>query len=320
MAKRISIPDTDISVFPLGLGTAAAGIDWDGNDADRLLDAYLDLGGTLIDSARIYSDWIPPEIGRSERVIGDWFQRSKKRDRIVLMTKGGHPKFSSPSDDLHISRMTRTDMKYDIELSLKTLRVDTIDIYFYHRDYRAQSVEDEIETMEQIRNEGKIQYYGCSNWQADRIREADAYCKEKGYRGFIADQALLNLGMKFMHPLPDDTLVYIKDDLFKYHEENLRNMAMPYMSVASGFFHIFAAKGEEGVKNNPFYTSQNVKVAERCMQLTGKYNASISQVALGFFTQQPFPCIPLYGPQNIEQLKDAMGYVDMNFEKGDFDF
>ena len=318
MAERRNIPDTDLSVFPLGLGTVGAGIDWDGKEADRLLDTFLDLGGNLIDSARIYSDWIPPEIGRSERVIGDWLQRSGKRDRVVLMTKGGHPKYTGPWDDLHIPRMSREDMKYDIELSLKALRVETIDIYFYHRDNREQTIEEEIETMEQFRKEGKIRYYGCSNWQADRIREADAYCKQKGYRSFIADQALLNLGMKYMNPLPDDTLAYFKDDLFKYHAENLQNLAMPYMSVASGFFHIFAAEGVEGVKNNPYYTPQNIQVAERCLELAKKYGSSISQVALGFFTFQPFPCVPLYGPQNVAQLEDAMGYIEVKFEKGDF--
>lgn len=318
MNKIIKILDTELSLFPLGLGTVGAGIDWDGDDADKLLDAFLDMGGNLIDSARIYSDWIPPEIGRSERVIGDWLQRSGKRERAILMTKGGHPKFTGPSDDLHISRMSRADMKCDIELSLKALRVDTIDIYFYHRDDLAQTVEEEIETMEQFRREGKIRYYGCSNWNADRIIEADKYCKEKGYRGFIADQALLNLGMKYMKPLSDDTMAYIKDDLYKYHTENPFNLAMPFMSVASGFFHIFAAEGEEGVKNNPYFTPMNIKVAKHCMDLAKKYNGSISQVVLGFFSQQPFSCIPLYGPQNIEQLKDAMGYIELNFDKEDF--
>jgi aryl-alcohol dehydrogenase-like predicted oxidoreductase len=319
MSKRISIPDTDLSAFPLGLGTAMAGIEWAGKEADNLLDAFVDMGGNLVDTARIYSDWIPPEIGRSERVIGDWLQRGGKRNRIVLMSKGGHPKFTNPSDDLHISRMSRAEMRQDIELSLKALRVDTIDIYFYHRDNPAQTVEAEIETMEQFRHEGKIRYYGCSNWQAVRIRAADVYCKEKGYRGFVADEALLNLGMKYMHPLPDDTMAYMKDDLFKYHQENLRNLAMPYMSIAGGFFHFFAAGGEEAVKNSPYSTPENGRVAKRCMELAEKYNVSLSQVLLAFFSCQPFPCVPLYGPQNTEVLKDAMGYVSANFDKEDFD-
>ena len=79
MSDFFTIPDTDLSLCPLGLGTAGAGLDWDGADADYLFDAYLDMGGNLIDTARIYSDWVAPETGRSERVIGDWIQRSGRR-------------------------------------------------------------------------------------------------------------------------------------------------------------------------------------------------------------------------------------------------
>lgn len=319
MNKRIRIPETDLSVSPIGLGTVGAGIDWNGAEADRLIDAYLDMGGNVIDSARVYSDWIPPETGRSERVIGEWIQRNRKRDKVVLITKGGHPKYTSPKDDIHIPRMTPADMRHDIELSLKTLHVDTIDIYFYHRDNREQTVEEEIETMEAFRKEGKIRYYGCSNWEADRIAEADNYCRKKGYRGFVADQALLNMGMKYMKPLEDDTLVYMKEQLFDYHTKNRQNLAMPYMGVASGFFHLFILNGEEAVKNSPYYTEKNIEVAEHCKKLMKKYNATVSQIILGFFTQQPFPCVPLYGPQNVEQLRDAMGVAEIQFEKEDFD-
>jgi aryl-alcohol dehydrogenase-like predicted oxidoreductase len=319
MTTRITIPDTDLNLCPIGLGTAVAGLAWDYDYADKLLGTYLDLGGNVIDTARVYSDWVPSEIGRSERVIGDWLQRSGKRCHIILMTKGGHPKFTSPSDDLHIPRMTRADMRQDIELSLKALRVDTIDIYFYHRDNRSQSVEEEIETMEQFLKEGKIRYYGCSNWQADRIRKSDTYCAGRGYRGFIADQALLNLGIKYIDHLPDNTLVPMKGDLFRYHTENLKNLAMPYMGIANGFFHTFAAKGRDAVKENPYCTPQNLKVANHCTDLMQRYGASVSQVVLGFFSHQPFPCVPLIGPKNVEQLKDAMGATNNKFRSTDFD-
>lgn len=321
MANRIWIPNTDLELSPIGLGTVNAGIDWDGADADRVYNTYLDLGGNVIDTARVYADWMRPyEIGRSERVLGDWLRRSGKRDQVVIITKGGHPKFTCPEDDVHIPRMTPADMRGDIEKSLKSIGVDTIDIYFYHRDNRAQTVEEEIETMEQFRREGKIRYYGCSNWEADRIIEADNYCKAKGYRGFVADQSLLNMGMKYMNPLADDTMVYCQGDLHEYHKNNQANLLMPYMGVASGFFHLFAAKGEEGVKHSNYYTPGNIKVAKRCLELMNKYHASVSQIVLGFFTQQDYPCVPLYGPQNDAQLKDAMGTMEIKFEKRDFEF
>ena len=84
--KTITIPDTDLTLSPLGLGCVKAGLKWDGGEADRLFDAFLYMGGNVYDTARVYSDWIPSERGRSERVIGDWLSRSGKRQDVILMT------------------------------------------------------------------------------------------------------------------------------------------------------------------------------------------------------------------------------------------
>ena len=156
--------DTDLTFHPLGLGTVNAGLAWDGADADRIFDTFLDMGGSLIDTAHVYSDWVKPERARSERAIGDWLQRSGKRNHIVLVTKGGHPDMTSEHPDMHISRMKKEDMRSDLESSLRQLRTDHIDIYFYHRDDVNQPVEELVEVMEEFRRQGKIRYYGCSNW------------------------------------------------------------------------------------------------------------------------------------------------------------
>ena len=78
--KTIQIPDTDLVLAPVGMGCVKAGLKWDGPEADRIFDAYYDAGGNLYDTARVYSDWIGPERGRSERVLGDWLARSGKRN------------------------------------------------------------------------------------------------------------------------------------------------------------------------------------------------------------------------------------------------
>ena len=318
MKEFIHIPDTELTVSSIGLGTTLAGFDWDGAEADRIYDTYLDMGGNLIDTARVYSDWIPGEIGRSERVLGDWLRRQKKRNHVIIITKGGHPRMQKPEDDIHLSRMTAADMRSDLELSLRALGTDTIDIYLYHRDNLNQSVEEEMETMEQFRREGKIRYYGCSNWNTARMIEADAYAQSKGYRGLVADESLLNMGSKYMNPLSDDTLGYIKGSLWDYHLENLHNLAIPFMGVASGFFHLYLHKGMESVQDSPYFTEKNIRVAERCRELMEKYHATVSQILLAFFSVQPFPCVPLYGPQNVEQLKDAMGALKLSLSPEDY--
>lgn len=318
MPKRVAIPDTDLSLCPVGLGTAGAGVRWLEIGAGRIFDAYLDLGGNVIDTARVYSDWVPPERGRSERVIGDWLYKTCKRSQIVLVTKGGHPKFTSHDDDLHLSRMTPSDMRRDLELSLKALRVDTVDLYFYHRDNPAQSVEELIETMEEFRREGKIRYYGCSNWTAPRIRAADLYAQSKGYRGFVADESLLNMAVKHGKPHPDDTLTSITGDLSLYHEENPRNLAIAYMSVATGFFHRLLDGGEAAVEASSYNTPKNLEIAARVGALAEKYSASISKILLGYLWQMPFQCVALYGPKDLNQLKDAMETIDLEFDRADF--
>ena len=319
MKTKITIPDTDLTFHPLGLGTVNAGLAWDGADADRIFDTFLDMGGSLIDTAHVYSDWVKPERARSERAIGDWLQRSGKRNHIVLVTKGGHPDMTSEHPDTHISRMKKEDMRSDLESSLRQLRTDHIDIYFYHRDDVNQPVEELVEVMEEFRRQGKIRYYGCSNWTTSRMKAADRYCREKGYRGFIANQALLNLGYKYMNRLDDDTLVYADSQMQQYHRENKGNLLMPYMGVCSGFFHKYAAGGADAVKGSPYYTEGNLKTAERVKELCEKYNATVTQAVLGFFGQQDFDCAPLYGPKNAEQVREAMKTFEIPFCRDDYE-
>lgn len=319
MRKTITIPDTDINILPFGLGTVNAGVAWDGADADRIFDTFLDEGGTLIDTAHVYSDWIRPEKARSERVIGDWLERSGKRNHIVLMTKGGHPDMTVDTPDMHRNRMTKEDMNSDLESSLKTLRTDYIDIYFYHRDDTKQTVEELIEVMEDFRREGKIRYYACSNWSTDRMKQADAFCRERGYRGFVANQSLYNLGYRYMKPMADDTLGYADLAMQDYHRDNPANLLMPYTGVCAGFFHKYAAAGFDAVADSPYCTEGNIKMAEKVKKLCKKYNATVSQVVMGFFGQQEFACAPLYGPKNAEQVKEAMKTFDIPFSREDYE-
>ena len=316
--ERKQIQDTELWVSPFGLGTADAGVAWKEEDTEKIFGTYLELGGNVIDTAHVYSDWVPPEISRSERVIGDWLTKTKKRNEIVLVTKGGHPSMLGENPDMHKSRMRKEDMIQDLDSSLMKLRTDHVDLYFYHRDNEEQSVEEEIDTMEAFVKAGKIRYYGCSNWTAKRMQEADAYCARMGYRGFAADQSLLNLGMKYMKPLADDTLGYIKDEAFQYHIDNADNLAMPYMGNCSGFFHILEAKGEEGVKENPYYTPGNMEAARRMKKLREKYGCSLTQAILGFFFCQPFTCVPLYGSSSPERIADACRTMEIPFTAEDY--
>ena len=184
---RIKIKDTDLELSRLGLGCVKAGVKWAGQEAFDLFDAFLDMGGNVYDTARVYSDWIPSERGRSERVLGQWLAHSGKRHDIVLVSKGGHPDMTGPDPDMHKSRVSERCLKYDLEESLRVLGTDYIDIYFYHRDKEEVPVSELIDIMEDFKKQGKIRYYACSNWTTTRMKEADAYAVSKGYRGFVAN-------------------------------------------------------------------------------------------------------------------------------------
>ena len=90
--KKITLMNTDLELSPMGMGCVNAGIKWDGEDAYRIFDAFLDMGGNVYDTARVYSDWIPSEIGRSERVLG---QCSVRAESVMTL-------YYSPRADIRI--------------------------------------------------------------------------------------------------------------------------------------------------------------------------------------------------------------------------
>lgn len=138
--------------------------------------------------------------------------------------------------------------------------------------------------MEDFRQQGKIRYYACSNWTTARMKEADAYVASKGYRGFVANEALYNIGEPWMKPMSDDTLVMLDEEMQKYHEENPKNLAMPYSSVCNGFFHKLFAEGKGAVSSSEYYTEGNLKNAERLHKLIEEYEISVTQAVLGYLT------------------------------------
>ena len=224
MKHTLILPGTGLSVSPFGLGCTRAGSAWTGERADRLLDYFVDMGGNVIDTARIYG---LPDIGASEATLGGWLHRRGRRSDIVLMTKGGHPEVSS----MHVSRMSRRDMELDLAASLRALRTDYVDIYFYHRDDEDQSVGELLECMEDFRRAGHIRFYACSNWSTRRMREADDYARAHGLTGFVGNECLYNLGSDGVGPLMDDTLIRADGEMLAYHQGGTQNTMMPYSGL-----------------------------------------------------------------------------------------
>jgi aryl-alcohol dehydrogenase-like predicted oxidoreductase len=141
------LPRTDLEPSVICLGTAemgGGGID-DGASA-AILDRYLELGGNVIDTAHVYSDWIPGAKQRSEKFLGRWLRERRVRDEIILSTKGAHPELGT----MEVPRMSPVEVSRDLEASLQTLGVDHVDLYWLHRDDPQTPVEEILLMLEGV--------------------------------------------------------------------------------------------------------------------------------------------------------------------------
>nr|WP_169449879.1 aldo/keto reductase [Cohnella laeviribosi] len=117
--NQVQIPNTELRVSQIGLGSALFGSAVSKDDAFRLMDRYADLGGNMIDTAEVYANWLPDvETSVSEKTIGEWMKERGNRNRLVVTTKGAHPRM----DTMHIPRLSKAEIREDLEGSLRGFR------------------------------------------------------------------------------------------------------------------------------------------------------------------------------------------------------
>lgn len=298
------IPHTSLkaSVLCLGTGDMGAGIDRQGSF--RMLDEFLASGGNFIDTASVYSDWIPGEASRSEKLIGAWMQERRNRSQVVLATKGAHPRL----DSMHVGRLSPAEVASDLDASLKHLQTEVIDLYWLHRDDPTRPVAEILETLHRLALAGKLRYYACSNWRLERILEAQAYAREHAIPGFAAVQNLWNLAQPNPDGFADQTIAFMDEPLRQYHEQT-QLAAVPYSSQANGLFHKLEKASAESLPANlqSWYvnpvTLERFKKLQALRQDTG---LTTTQIVLGYLTSQPFPTFPIVGPKSSGQLADCL--------------
>jgi aryl-alcohol dehydrogenase-like predicted oxidoreductase len=308
----------DLHPSPICLGTADLGSAVDRTSSFALLDAYIDLGGNFLDTAKIYADWLPGERSISEKLLGEWINLRRNRHRIVLATKGAHPDLVS----MHLPRLSRAEIEADLHASLDHLQTDIIDLYWLHRDDPARPVEDIIITMNDAVKAGKIRYFGCSNWHVERIRLANEYATAHGLGGFAADQPMWNMAVIDAQAIGDPTIVVMDNELWKYHQK-AQLPAIPYSATANGLFQ----KLEKDAYNtfNPlhqqvYHNPANEIRFERASQLSARRKLSMTQIVLGYLLSQPFPTHPIIGPKTLTQLRDCLSAVDVHLEEADISY
>jgi aryl-alcohol dehydrogenase-like predicted oxidoreductase len=297
--QTLTLPATDLSTSPLCLGCANLGVKNTEGEALHLLDAFAAAGGNFLDSARVYSNWVPGELNRSERIIGDWIASRGNREHIILATKGAHPILGSVD-----SRLSREHIDIDLFGSLGTLRVDTIDLYYVHRDEPSRPVADIMDTLHAHQKAGHIRYYACSNWRPDRIKAAQAYADSNGMTGFVANQMRWSLAGMSAGPPKDETMCAMDPETHTVHRES-GLAAIPFGSQAGGYFTKLA-EDPVSVARSGFHNNENQSLLLVLEEAATSLRTTVTAIALAWLTSQPFVTIPIIGSRNISQLEDSL--------------
>jgi aryl-alcohol dehydrogenase-like predicted oxidoreductase len=300
------------------LGTGPFGSQTDEPAARRLLDSFVEHGGTFIDSAHIYGAWDDTGAnggcGNSEVVIGRWMQERGCREELVIGTKGGHPDFKTAE-----SALTPDGLRTQLRESLEHLQTDYVDIYWLHRDDRSIPAAEILSWLKEPLASGVIRTLAFSNWRTDRIAEAGRAAEALGLPAPQASQIAWSLAgarnavtqNRFGETLAMD------EDTWAFHAETQTPIAA-FSSQARGFF---AAKYDDldfhaddfpkpGLARG-YGSDVNLVRRQSARELGVQKSCSTNQIALAWMLHQPFPVFPIVGPNTTEQLADSVAATDV---------
>ncbi len=282
----------DMNLSEIVLGTEGYDERIDRNTAFQLMEFYVENGGNIIDTARLYCE------GKSEALVGEFIK--DKRDKVYISTKCAHP---LTLQDLSHIRLSKEEIEDDVEKSLKALQTDYIDILWIHRDDIEKPVGPIIDTLNGLIKSGKVRHIGASNWSYDRIAEANEYAKSTNQTGFCASQALYNLATR--SKVWDTKLAYIEEEKEKYDKGTLPVFA--FSSQAKGFFEKYAANNLSEKAKERYLNEQSIKTFEKICERAQKENSTISHTALRMLQEQSkFDVFMIVGPSKLSQLKETL--------------
>lgn len=307
---------TDLTLSSLCLGTVNFGEKLTKEQSFELLDMFVRQGGNFIDTANVYCRWVPGLYNCGEKIIGEWLKSRGAYRNVVVATKGAHYSMEDPN---RTSRVNETEIRKDLEDSLRTLGLEQIDFYWLHRDDPARPVEEIMDIMEKLKSEGKIRYYGLSNYRTDRLKQAHDYLKKQGLNGpyAVSNQWSLAAANPRKNTNQDPTMVTFSDEEYEWHKET-KVPIIPFTSTALGFFEklkkagVRAENGHLISEENPdmipasvravYWNEENLKTYERLLKLQKETGHSLQALSVAFFFAQPFQAIPIGGARNPEQL------------------
>jgi aryl-alcohol dehydrogenase-like predicted oxidoreductase len=285
---------TDLEVFPLGLGGNVFGWTADEATSFAVLDAYTGAGGNFIDTADSYPQWADGcHGGESETTIGNWLARRGRRDDVVIATKVGQSR--------HHPGLSPATIRSAAEASLRRLGTGHIDLYYAHEDDPATPLADTVVAFDGLVREGKARYVAASNYSAPRLAGALASARQQGLVRFAALQVHYNLVHRYE---------YEGDLTALCQREGLSCIA--YSALADGFL---TGKYRPG---HALPVSERAEDAAACLTESGlavlaaldtvarEHGAPAAAVALAWLAAQPTVAAPLASARTPGQLQDLL--------------
>ena len=293
-----------LRVSPICFGGNVFGWTADAATSFSLLDAWVDAGMNFVDTADVYSRWVPGHTGgESETIIGKWLERSGKRDKIVLATKVGKPM----GDDK--VGLAPAYIRSAVEASLKRLQTDVIDLYQSHDDDATVPLADTLGAYAELIQAGKVRAIGASNFSAPRLAEALAVSAKLGLPRYESLQPLYNLVERPAYEAELEA-VCVQNGLG----------VINFFALASGFLsgkyrsEADLGKSARGQGVKKYLNPKGLAVLHALDAVSERLNATPAQVALTWQIARPGITAPIASATSLAQLEGLVAAARLTLD------
>jgi aryl-alcohol dehydrogenase-like predicted oxidoreductase len=290
--QRIKLGKSDLEVPVLCLGGNVYGWTVTEDDSFRQLDAAFEAGLNFIDTADVYSRWVPGHKGgESEEIIGKWLSKGDKRNNVIVATKLGID-MGEGKQGLKPAYIMQA-----VEDSLRRLRTDYIDLYQAHKDDPDTPLEDTLGAFDKLVRQGKVRHIGASNYAGARLKEALHTSKDNGLVSYISIQPQYNLVAR----------EEFETDLLPVVQEHTLGV-IPYYSLAAGFLtgKYRSKKDADGKARGGtvarYLNDWGFSVLNALDEVAKEYQSTPARVALAWLMVQPGVTAPIASATSSEHL------------------
>lgn len=303
------IGKSGLTVKPFAFGGNVFGWTADEKRSFELLDAFVDKDFNLVDTADVYSYWVPGNRGgESEIIIGNWLKKTGKRDKIVLATKVGKPMGEG------MKGLSKKYINRAVEASLKRLQTDYIDLYQSHDDDKDTPLAETMQAFDQLIKEGKVRAIGASNFKANRLAEAIKVSEDNGFVAYQSLQPEYNLYDREGFEAELQKLCLEKD-----------LGVITYYSLASGFLtgKYRSAddlnKSQRGGGIKKYLDNRGQNILKALDEVAAKHNVPLATVSVAWLIAQPGITAPIASATSVAQLTDIAKAAEIKLSKDDID-